>query len=164
MNEVIDVILFSNIINVAIVVALFIWLFRKFNLLSFVYKKRDEIIETLQKLEHDKKLKEHDLDVTKTKVKNLEHEVFKIMDDGEQVAAGISDKIVEEAEKEAAAMQKKAHVALENEEKIAENEIVEEVTQEAFALAGAKINQAIDERMHQKYINSFIEKLDDLNE
>ncbi len=162
MNEIIDVIFFSNIINVIIVVVFFVWLFRKFNLLSFIGKKRGEIIGTIKDLERDKKSKENQLEITKNKVKNLEQEFTKIIDEGEQVADNIAEKIIEEAEKEAANMQKKAHLTIESEQKIAKNEVIQEITGAAFEHAESKINTAIDERLHQKYIDNFIDNLGNL--
>jgi len=162
MNEILDTIFFSNIINVAIVVGFFIWLFRKFDLLSFVGKRRGEIIGTIKDLDRERKLKEQQLEATKNKVKNLEHEVAKIIDDGEQVAESVSEKIVEEAEKEAANMQKKAQLTIESERKIAKNEVIQEITSAAFHQAEEKINTAIDEKLHHKYIDSFIDKLGNL--
>lgn len=162
MNEFIELIFFSNIINFIIVIVFFIWLFRKFNIFNFIYKKRDEIVQTIKNYEQERKLKEHQLEVTKNKVKNVEQETEKIIDDGEEIAENLSERIIEEAEKEAANMQKKAHFTIESERKIAENEIMSEVTEAAFAIAEVKINEAIDSRMHQRYIDNFIDNLEKL--
>lgn len=156
-------IVFSNVINDIVVIMFFVWLFRKFNLLSFIGKKRKSIIEKLISLEHDKRLKESQLEITRERVKNIDKEVAKIKDDGEQVAAQISERIVEEAEKEAANMQKKAHLAIESEQKIATNEVLQEVATSAFTLAEAKINESIDENLHKKYIDNFIDNLEKLS-
>lgn len=163
MNNILDTILFSNVINLFIVIMFFIWLFRKYNLLSLFTKKREEIVDTIKNLEHDRKLKEHQLELTKTKVQNVAEEVSKMIDDGEQVAESISNRIIEDAEKEAVNMQKKAHLTIENERKIAANEVMQEVTTAAFSLAQEKINSSIDEKMHKKYIDNFIDNLGNLN-
>ena len=164
MNEIVNVILFSNVINLFIVIIFLVWLFRKYNLLSYFYKKRDEIIELLKNLEQDRKTKESQLEATKTKVKNADQEVSKLTDDGEQVAEGISVRIIEEAEKEAASMQKKAQLTVESERKVATNEVIQEITTAAFATAETQINKSIDERLHRKYINDFINNLENLHE
>lgn len=141
----------------------FIWLFRKYNLLSLFYKKRVEIVETIKTLEQERKLKEHQLELIQAKVQHVSEEVLKLVDDGEQIAEGISVRIVEEAGKEAANMQKKAHLTIDNERKVATNEVIQDVTSAAFSLAEEKITQSVDERMHKKYIDNFIDNLGNLN-
>lgn len=163
MNELIKTIVFSNIINDIIVLVFIIWLVRKFNLLSFIGKRRGDVIGTIKDLEREKKLKEQQLEQTKNRVKNVDQEVAKMHDDAEKIADELSEKIVEEAEKEAVSMQKKAQLTIESERKVATNEVIKEITGSAFALAEVKINQAIDSRLHQKYIDNFINNLEGLS-
>lgn len=162
MNEFINTILFSNVINIFIVIAFFIWLFRRFDILSYITRKRDEIVEVLKNLEHERKIKKQHLETIRNKVKNVDEEVNRIIDQGEQVATSLSERIIEEAEKEAADMQKKAHYTIENERKMASNDIIQEITGSAFAMAQARVKESIDERMHRKYIDNFIDNLGEL--
>lgn len=157
-----DTILFSNIINVLFVIVFFIWLFRKFNLLSFIAKKRDEIMETLKNLEEERRIKQNNLEQTKIKVQNVNQEITKILDEGGHVAESVSERIIKEAEEEAADMQKKAHALIETERKVASNQVVQEVSTAAFVIAEKHIREAVDDRLHDKYINEFIENLDNL--
>ncbi len=161
-GEVLDTIFFSNIINVIIVILFFVWLFRKFNLLSFIGKRKEEILEALKNLEQEKKIKQNYLKETKIKVQNVNREVEKIIDDGEQVAESISERIIKEAEEEAAEIQKKAHALIESERKVASNRVVQEVTTAAFVIAEQHIKEAIDHRLQHKYINEFIDSLDNV--
>jgi len=161
-NQIIDAILFSNLINVIIVVLFFVWLFRKFNLLSFLAKKRDGILEAIKSVENERKLRKTQLEQTKVKVKNVNQEVIKLVDEGEQVAENISARIIKDAELEASDMQQKALFALENEKKIASGKIIQDVTNAAFVIAEEHIKEAVDEKLHKKYINEFIDNMDSL--
>lgn len=159
---VMDTILFSNIINVLFVVILFIWLFRKFNLLSFIGKRRNEILETIKNLEEEKEIKQRQLEQVKTKIKNVDQETAKMIKESEQVAKSISERIINEAKEEAADLNKKAHSLIETEGKVAQNQLTNEVTTAAFAIAEDHIKEAIDENMQYKYINEFIDNLDSI--
>ncbi len=161
-SGILDIILFSNVINVVIVIVFFVWLIRKFNLLSFIEKKRDEILETIKNLEEEKKVKQNQLEQTKIKVQNVNQEVNKLIDEGEQVAESISGRITREAVQEAEEMHKKAHAIIETEEKVASNRLMQEVTTAAFVIAEQHIKNAVDSRLHHKYINEFIDNLDNV--
>jgi len=160
--EMYDTIMFSNVINVLIVIAFFVWLFRKYHLLSFLQKKRDEILETLHNLEEEKRIKQNQLEQTRTKVKNVNQDMTKIIDEGEHVAKTLSEQVIMDAETEAAEMQQKAHALIETERQKVSNQLINEVTGAAFIIAEQHIKEAIDERLHQKYINEFIDNLDNV--
>ncbi|HSA07394.1 MAG TPA: hypothetical protein P5556_09465 [Candidatus Gastranaerophilales bacterium] len=160
--NIIDTIMFSNVINVIIVIALIIWLMRKFNLLAILAKRRDEVLEIIKNFNQDRMVKQHQLEQTKNKVKNINQEVLKIMDEGEHVAESLSERIIMDAEEEASYMHKKAHSMIETERKMASNLVMQDVTNAAFKIAEIHIKEAIDERLQQKYINEFIDNLDRL--
>jgi hypothetical protein len=84
-----ETILYSNIINLLIVILFLVWIFRKFNLLSGLAKKRDEILETIKNLDEEKRIKKNNLEQTKTKIKNVNQEIEKIIDEGEHIADSI---------------------------------------------------------------------------
>ena len=161
-NNIIDTILFSNLINIIIVVVFFVWLFRKYDLLSFLTKKREEIVEIIKNVKQERIAKTSQLEATKIKTQNVKQERIKIIDEGEQVAETISEKIIEDAEIEAAEMQKRAKLLIESEKQVAANEIIEEITNNSFIIAEQHIKQAIDDKMHQKHIDKFIESMEDL--
>lgn len=158
--DLVNTILFSNVINDLIVIAFLIWIFRRFNLIGFIVKKRDEIAEKIHNVEEEKNIKENQLQKTKDKVKNVNQEVNRMIDEGDQVANSVSERIIEDAEVQAATMQKKAHGLVENESKAAENKVMNEVTSASFAVADQIIRESIDDRLHQKYIDEFIDNIE----
>jgi F-type H+-transporting ATPase subunit b len=161
-GQIIDTVMFSNVLNDLIMFAILIWLIRKYNIFSFISKIRGEIIGIIKDAEKEKTLKKNQLELTKLKVANLPQEINKILKDGANVAGNISKKIIEEASTEAREMENKARIIIENERNIASAEVVKEVTGAAFVMAEENIRRAIDDRMHKKFINEFVESLDSL--
>ena len=157
-----DTILFSNVINVLIVILFLTWLVRRFNLLAFLVNRRNEILETIHNVKEERRIKENILEKTKLSVKNSDKEVEKIQEEGKEVADSLSRRILRNAELEADDMQKKAQLSIENESRMAKNHIMRTITNSAFAVAEQHIKDTIDEYRHRKYIDDFINKLDNL--
>ncbi|NLF82908.1 MAG: ATP synthase F0 subunit B, partial [Candidatus Gastranaerophilales bacterium] len=157
-----DTILFSNVINVLIVILFLTWLVRRFNLLAFLGNRRNEILETIHNVKEERRIKENVLEKTKLNVKNSDKEVEKIQEEGKEVAETLSRRILRNAELEADDMQKKAQLSIENESRMAKNHIMRTITNSAFAVAEQHIKDTIDEYRHRKYIDDFINKLDNL--
>ena len=156
----INIILHSNLLNFIIVIIFLIWVIRKVNLSDLIAKKQAEIAEMIKNAIEEKNIKQNQLLVTKTKVSNVKQEVLKIIDEGEQVANNLSDSIMEDAEKQAEDMHKKAVMSVNNEKQVVTCEVRAKITGAAFYIAEEDIKQAIDERLHRKYIDEFINDLD----
>ena len=161
-NHAFNMVLDSNLINFLIVIAVVIWLFKKFNVYSLIIKKRDEILEIIKNLEKERKEKKNYLEQTKEKVKNVYQEVIKMIDEGEHVSESISERIIKDAEQQASEMMGKAHSLVESERNMASNRVMREVTNAAFIIAEQHIKEAIDDRLHQKYINEFIDNMENI--
>jgi F-type H+-transporting ATPase subunit b len=157
-----DTVLYSNLINVLIVIVFLVWIVRKYNILSLLAKKRNEILEAIHNVKEERRVKQNALEQTKQKVKNSDQEVAKLIDEGKEVAATLSDRAIKNAEQDAADMQKKAQSSVESESRIATNRIMQTITNSAFVIAEEHIKNTIDEGRHRKYIDDFIGKLDNL--
>lgn len=155
-----NIILHSNLLNFIIVIILLIWAARKANLSAIIAKKQSEIAELIKNAVDEKKIKQNHLLVTKTKVSNVKQEVLKIIDEGEQVANNISESILDDGEKQAEDMHKKAVISVNNQKQMVSGEIRAKITGAAFYIAEEHIKQAIDERLHRKYIDEFLENMD----
>jgi len=156
----INVILHSNLLNFLIVIIFLIWVIRKVNLSAIIAKKQNEIAELIKNAVDAKKIKQNQLLVTKTKVSNVKQEVSKIIDEGEQVAKNISESILDDGEKQAEDMHKKAVISVGNQKQMVSADVRTKITGAAFYIAEEHIKQAIDERLHRKYIDEFIDNLD----
>ena len=159
-NSAINVILHSNLLNFIIVIIFLIWVIRKANIVSLIAKKQKEIAELIKNAIDEKKIKQNHLLVIKNKVSNVKQEVIKIIDEGEQVANNISESILNDADKQAEDMHKKAVISVGNEKQMVSSEVTAKITGAAFYIAEEHIKQAIDERLHRKFIDEFINNLD----
>jgi len=156
----INIILHSNLLNFIIVIIFLIWVIRKANLSELIAKKQAEIAEMIKNAIEEKNIKQNQLLTTKTKVANVKQEALKIIDEGEQVANNLSESIIDDAEKQAEDMYKKAVLSVNNEKQMVFSEVRSKITGAAFYIAEEHIKQAIDERLHRKYIDEFINDLD----
>jgi F0F1-type ATP synthase membrane subunit b/b' len=155
-----QVILGSNLFNFIIVLAVVIWLIKKANLSAAIVKIKNDIIEIINNIENERAVKRNHLVNIKMKVQNVNQEVQKIINEGEQVAKSLSENIITDANKQAEEVVKKAETSVENQKQVVSNEIMTKVTGAAFYVAEEHIKQAIDDRLHRKYIEEFIDNLD----
>lgn len=155
-----DTILYSNVVNFLIVVAFIVWAMKKANLAALLAQKQAEIAEMIKNAVDERQIKQNHLMVTKNKVANVEQETAKIIEEGRQVAENISESIREDAHKQAEDMHNKSAVSLENEKQLVSGEVMAKITGAAFYIAEEHIKKSIDERLHKKYIDDFINNLD----
>ena len=159
-NNALNLILQSNLFNFIIVLAVVIWLIRKVDVASLIAKKQAEIAESIKNAEDEKKVKQNYLAVTKNKVANADQEVTKIIKEGEHIARNISESISEDAGKQAEELGKKAVISVENQKQVISGEVMTKITSAAFYVAEEHIKQSIDERLHYKFIDDFINEPD----
>ena len=159
-NNAMNIILHSNVLNFVIVVILIVWLIKKAKISELLAKKQQEIAELIKNAAEEKKIKQNQLLVTKTKVSNVEQEVLKIVDEGEQIAGNLSESIISDAKKQAEDMHNKAVISVGNEKQLVSRDVIEKITGAAFFIAEEHIKNSIDDRLHKKYINEFINDLD----
>lgn len=160
---IINTILNSNVFNFAIVVAFVVWIIKKVDLASLIAKKCAEIAEIIKNAEEEKQIKLNHLEITRNKVSNLNQEVIKIATEGEQVAKKLSESILEDAQKQSEELHRKAVASVENEKQVVSGEVMTKITSAAFYIAEEHIKQAIDDRLHRKYIDEFIDGLDKIH-
>ena len=159
-NNAMNIILHSNLLNFVIVVVLIVWVIKKAKISELLAKKQQEIAELIKNAAEEKKIKQNQLLVTKTKVSNVEQEVQKIVVEGEQIAGNLSESIISDAKKQAEDMHNKALISVGNEKQLVSRDVIEKITGAAFYIAEEHIKNSIDDRLHKKYIKEFIEDLD----
>ena len=157
--NIITLILNSNLINFIIVAGFLVWVIKKVDLAGIIAKKGAEIAESVKNSEDEKKIKQNHLGEIKVKVSNVREEAGKIVSDGEQIAKSLSDSIGSEADKHAEDLHNKALIAMEHHKQLVTGELTAQVAGAAFYIAEEHIKQAMDDRLHSKYIDEFIENL-----
>lgn len=156
-------ILHTNIINFMLVFILLVWLIRKFNLFSVFSERQNEIARKIKLAEEEKLRAEMDLDATRKKIRKSDQEVDKIVKDAHQVASSLAARIRKEGDIESEEMSKRAQRILEVEKEMASSEVTKNISNAAFTIAEEHIKKSIDERLHQKYMEDFINDIDSLN-
>jgi len=152
----------SNILNFIILVILIAWLVKKFKPLTAITKKISDIKNTIANAEENSKIAENKFHEIKEAVASTEEEVKLIVDESKQVAEKISAKIKDEIHTETEELNKKADKAIVNAHSKGQSELEKEVTIAAFIVAEDHIKNVIDDRLHRKYIDEFINDLSDL--
>ena len=155
-----DYILGSNVLNFIIVVLFVVWVVKKVNIAKMIDKKRSEVIETIRSAEKEKIDSEKHLLDTQTKVRNVDIETSQIIEEGKETAAKLFENISKSAKQQTEDMQKKAELSVENQKAAVTKEVTSKVTKAAFYIAEDHIKKSIDERLHRKFINEFIDNLD----
>jgi ATP synthase F0 subunit b len=160
MNHILEIIYSSNIINFLLVVAFLVWLTKKYHLLSAITDKQDIIAKTVHNAEEDKAKAEKDLQESHDRIKNLGDETQKITEEAKGIADSLAERIRVEAQLNATDIHKKADRAIEVEKEMASNEVLQDISRAAYNIAEKHVKQAIDTRLHKKYIDEFIDNLD----
>lgn len=157
-----NVIYHSNILNFMLVIFFLVWISRKTQVFSAISEKRNAIIQRIKNAELEKISAEAELEETKKQVANSEQEVHSIVKEAGEIAESLSARIRKEAGIESEELHKKAERIVEAEKEMAANEVMQDISRAAFVVAEEHIKQAIDERLHKKYIDEFIDNLDNL--
>lgn len=152
----------SNVINFFIVIVFLIWVVRKTKLFEAVDLRKDTIKKSIREAE-DKKVKaELELDAVEKKLRRSEDETAKILANGKQVSESLADRILKETEVGVDAVIARSQKAIEADKEMANARITKQVTDAAFEVASHHIKQSIDDNMHKKFIDEFIDNLPDL--
>lgn len=152
----------SNVLNFILVIVFLVWIARKTHIFSAITEKQNAINKKLTNAENEKKRAELELNDTKKLVANLDQEEKKIIKEAKEIASSLSDRINIETNIESEEIHKKAQKIIETEKIMASSEVMQDVSRAAFIIAEEHIKQAIDDRLHKKYIDEFIDDLDNL--
>ena len=154
-------ILHSNIINMIFVFCFLVWMLKKIDIIGILKSSQEKIKETISKAEEEKAIAQKNLQQAKENVKDLEQQVKKILIDAKNSAESIYEKIQNDTEEKVEEIQKNLNRMVEVEEKSATEEVITHLSKEAYELAETKIKDSLTDELHHKYINNFIESLDD---
>jgi F-type H+-transporting ATPase subunit b len=154
-------ILHSNIINMVFVFCFLVWVLRKADILGILKNRQEKIKETIAKAEEEKANAQKNLQQAKENVKDLEDQVKKILVDAKNSAESLYEKIQNDTQQKVDEIEKNLNRMVEVEEKTATEEVITHLSKEAYELASTKIKAALTDDLHHKYINNFIDSLDD---
>lgn len=157
-----DYIFNSNVINFLIVVWILVYLFKKFDILGAIPKQQQFIID---KIEHSEKIKQEAQDEyneTEEKFKNVDAESKEIVENGKSISVSLVEQIEKETEQQKEVLSEKTDKLIEAQKQQAANEITNEISRAAIYVAKEHIKKSVNEDMHDKFINEFIDNLDNV--
>ncbi|MDD3013405.1 MAG: hypothetical protein PHC34_06845 [Candidatus Gastranaerophilales bacterium] len=152
----------ANVINTIFVLIFLYWICKKVNIFAGLEDKLQNIKLRIMNAEEDKSRSEQELETTKKQVANSDTVVRKIEKEAKEVADSLSKNIINEASMESENLEKNSERIIKGEEEMASLHLTNSVTKAAFNIAEEHVKQAIDDRLHKKYINEFIDGLDNL--
>ncbi|MDD3419093.1 MAG: hypothetical protein PHE78_00670 [Candidatus Gastranaerophilales bacterium] len=154
-------ILHSNVINMVFVFCFIVWVFKKADVIGLLRSKQSQIKEVIAKAEEEKVHAQSTLQHAKENVKELENQVKTILLDAKDSAESLYSKIQKDAEQKVEEIDKNLEKMIDVEEKSAAEEVINGLSKEAYELATSKIKDSLTDELHHKYINNFIDSLDE---
>lgn len=151
----------SNVINMIFVAAFIIWVSKKADLIGILKSRQEQIVQNISKAEEAKTEAQKVLEEAKKNIKGLDSQVAQIMGEAKVSAASMSEKIQQDTEQKLEEIHKNLQKTIDVEEKSAAEEILRGISKEAFELASGKIKNALNDELHHKYINDFIDSIDE---
>jgi len=151
----------SNVINWLIVVALVVWLIKKVDVVGILKSRQEQVAQNIAKAEEAKAQAKKVLEEAQESVKGLDAQVAGILAEAKVSAESISEKIQNDTEQKLEDIQKNLQRTISVEEKSAAEDVLQGLSLEAFELASGKIKDSLNDELHHKYINNFIDSLDE---
>lgn len=154
-----DLIIHSNIINIAIAFAIIAWAVKKFNLLGGIDDNQKRIIDELRSSEKTKENTIKQLKQAEEQLSKAKEEANTIIKNAENLAIKIKDEMTAEAEKDAERIMQQAQKAIHNEKEQAKAEIQKNLTAAALEVAKDNIAVSLDDNWHKSIIQDFVNNL-----
>lgn len=158
-------ILNSNLINFFIFILILSVIIRKVKPFTAITDKQNEIASSIKNAEELKLQAEMQLDGAEKKLRRLEDEKNKIKLDIDEVATALSEKLIKEAHLEADNLSDKSKRTIGNDKNKAFVKLSNDVSKIALLVAEEHVIKSIEadgERLHKKFVDEFIENLDNL--
>lgn len=159
---IINIIFKSNVLNLILVIIFLVWISKKINLKSSLEKKQAAIKQKIESAENEKLHSQSELKKTETRLSKSDEEICEIKKDGEVLANALSNKIIEEANAQVRDLAVKTKKIIETDKNSALYEIEKDISDYSFKIAEEHIKSTMDEEAHKKYIENFLEDIENL--
>ncbi len=165
MSDFLHLLLQSNIFNFILVVAIIVYLVRKFNLKQKIEKLTNEIKSYVDESENEKLDAEKELKNINDKIAKLPSEIDNINRSADNSVKSLSEKILTETESQKQDILNNAERLLNLETKKFKSKLVGILSEKSVELVQQNtINQLNSNRdLHKKYIDNAISELDRIN-
>ncbi len=155
-------ILHSNVINFAIMIALFVFIGYK---LKVGQKIEDMRVSIKNKVEESDAIKEEakkDFQKVSDSLANIEEELNAIVSKAEETAKSFEQKAREDLDRSVALIKQNIEKQIETEQNHVQGELLHNVASSSIEIAQRQIKTALDKdkQLHRKYIEDFINSID----
>lgn len=155
-------ILHSNVINFAIMIALFVFIGYK---LKVGQKIEDMRLSIKSKVEESDAIKEEakkDFQKVSDSLANIEEELNAIVSKAEETAKSFEQKAREDLDRSVALIKQNIEKQIETEQNHVQGELLRNVASSSIEIAQRQIKTALDKdkQLHRKYIEDFINSID----
>lgn len=153
--------LIFKLVNFAILVGAILWAIKKFDLFSFLEKRKEKIADQINEAKELKAQAQNLKEKRKRQLEEAKQKREEIINKAQRIGRQVKQKLLAEAEEEAKRIQKEAHTIAEMEkmrfkEKL-KREAIEEVTSATYQI----LEKEVSEKDHRRITESFLNELED---
>ena len=156
-----NIIVESNTFNFIIMVAIFAIIAKKMNITVLINNIKQSIIDKINRADSNKAEAQERFSNAKKLAKNIDKDVKNNIDNAMKKADAIEAQIIAEAESKVNYLKKNAESVIKSEEKLIENNIINNTIKISSELAKEKIIAALNSNpeLHNKYIEESIKAI-----
>lgn len=158
-------ILHSNVINFAIMIAMFAFIIKKLNVAQKIEDMRASIQNKVEESDSIKEEAERDFKNVAESLSNIEEELSAIVKKAEETAKAFEEKSKEDLEKTVEVIKKNIEKQVQTEENHVQAQLMKNVSESSIEIAQRQIKTALDKdkALHRKYIDEFINSIDKID-
>lgn len=156
-----NIIVESNTFNFIIMVAIFAIIAKKMNITVLINNIKQSIIDKINRADSNKAEAQERFSNAKKLTKNIDKDIKNNIDNAMKKADAIEAQIIAEAESKVNYLKKNAESVIKSEEKLIENNIINNTIKISSELAKEKIIAALNSNpeLHNKYIEESIKAI-----
>ena len=158
-------ILHSNVINFAIMIAVFAFIAYKLNVIQKIEDMRASIQKNVEDSDNIKAEAIKEFEAVSASLGNVEAETEAIIAKAEETVKTIEQKTKEELDKSVALIKQNAQKQVVSEQNQVQGQLLQNVSSSSIEVAQRQIKTALDKdkELHRKYIEDFINSIDKID-
>lgn len=160
-----NIIVESNTFNFLIFVMLIGLIMKKVNVAEAISSLQQKIVKIIEESKKNRDDAHSELLQAEKAVENLDSELNEIVNDAQNSAKVLGEKILTEAQKQVEDIESNAQKVIDAEEKLLISNLAKQTSKQSVENAKSHITNVLTETptLHEKYINESIDELDRLN-
>lgn len=162
LNAILDYIARTNLFNFAIFLAIIIFVYKKLNVTGQLEQGTEDVKAEIESSVAKKTESEEKLSSIESSLAHIEEEIDSILDESEENAKLVGEKILEDARKTALTIQENSGKAIENSRIILKNELIKRASLASVEIAKSRIIDELNKNsgLHDKLIDESINAIE----